>query len=190
MMSLLIVGDFSGKQPCHLHNGIVKNVEKKLGNDANREDEENDWNNRPFLVSFEIGETGDSFSKRTAEERLHSAHKDNGGEKETKHRDGGIAGRDSEGTFENQKLADKSIKPGQPERRKHDHAHPATKERGALHQAAEIIDSARTAALFKQSDKIEQCRGSDAVIEDLHKHAAQGRLYFWQRPKRHCSRSK
>src|SRR5690242_14656435 len=146
MMPLLMVRDFSGKQPRHVHNGIVKHVEKELGSDANGEHEENDWNNRPSLVSFQIGETGDGFSKRTAEERLHSAHKDNGGEKETKHRDSGIAGGDSEGTFENEKLADKSIKPGQSERRKHDHAHPATEEWGALHQAAEIVDSARTAA--------------------------------------------
>ena len=50
----------------------------------------------------------------------HDAHKDNGGEKQTKHCDSGIAGSNGEGAFENEKLADKSVEPGQSERRKHD----------------------------------------------------------------------
>src|SRR5437763_533462 len=119
-IALLMAGS-SGKQPCHVHNSGVKNVEEELRGDANREHEKCDGNNRPFFVRAEIEEGRAGPRKRTAEERLHSAHKDNGGEKETKHRDGGIAGSNGKGTFKNEKLADKSVESGKSERRKHDH---------------------------------------------------------------------
>src|SRR6266550_256298 len=105
----------SGKQPRHLYNGGVKNVEEELRRDTDHEHEKRDWNNRPLLVRLEIGKIGAGFSERTAEERLHRAHKDNGSKKETKHRDGGIAGSDGKGTFEDEKLADKAVQSWQAE---------------------------------------------------------------------------
>ena len=108
MIALLIAGS-SGKQPRHLNNRGVKNIEEKLGGDADREHEKRDGNNRPFFVRAEIGENGAGSRKRTAEKGLHCAHKNDGGEKETNNGDCGIASNDGEGTFENEELADKSI---------------------------------------------------------------------------------
>ena len=85
-----------------------------------------------------------------------------------------------EGTLEDEKFADESVQSGQSERGKHRDAHPAAKKRRSLHQAAEIIDAAQAAPLLEQPDEIEQRGGGDAVIEDLHKDAAQGRLRFDQ----------
>ena len=84
---------------------------------------------------------------------------------------------DCERAFENQKLADESVQPGQAERGEHGDAHPAAEEWCALHQAAEIIDPAQAAALFEQTDKVKQRGRSDAVIENLHEDAAQRRLH-------------
>ena len=60
-------------------------------------------------------------------------------------------GGDRERAFENQKLADESVQARQAERGKHRHAHPAAKQRRALHQSAEIVDAAQAAALFEQA---------------------------------------
>src|SRR5882724_13250853 len=81
---LLIRGD-SSKQPCHLYHGGVENVEEELGRDADGEHEKRDRNYDPLLVRSEIGKSDTGFDERTAEERLHRAHEDDGGEEETEH---------------------------------------------------------------------------------------------------------
>ena len=122
-----------------------------------------------------------------AEERLHGAEKNNGGEQETERGNGRERRRDGEGAFEDEKFADESVQPGQAERGKHGDAHPAAEQRRSLHQPAEIVDAAQAAPLFEQSDKIEQRGRSDAVVEDLHEDAAQSGLRVDQRRRRMCA---
>src|SRR6266567_5869035 len=85
-MTSLFIRENSGKQPRHLYHGGVENVEKELGDDADGEHEKCDRNYHPLLVRSEIGKSGTSFDEWTAEERLHCAHEDDGGEEETEHR--------------------------------------------------------------------------------------------------------
>src|SRR5213078_2550897 len=40
----------------------------------------------------------------------------------------------------------------------------------------EIVDATQTTALFEQTDEVEECRGGDAVVENLHENAAQCRV--------------
>src|SRR5437588_13117952 len=112
---LLIRGD-SSKQPCHLYHGGVENVEEELGRDADGEHEKGDRNYYPLLVRPELGKSDTGFDKRAAEKRLQHAHKHNGGEEETDYRHRGKRGSNSEGTCEDEKLADKSVESGQTER--------------------------------------------------------------------------
>ena len=55
-----------------------------------------------------------------------------------------------------------------------------------MHESAEIVDAAQTAPLFQQTDEIEKRRGSEAVIEDLQKNAAQRRVHVDQGRCRSC----
>ena len=139
----------SDKQPRHLDDGAVEDVEEELGRDADGEHEKGDRNYYPLLVRPELGKSDTGFDERAAEKRLHRAHKNNGSEEKTDYRHRGKRGSNSEGTFEDEKFADKSVQSGQSERGKHRHAHPAAKERGALHQSSEIIDTAQAASLLE-----------------------------------------
>src|SRR2546423_13719986 len=104
---LLIRGD-SSKQPRHLYHGGVENVEEELGGDADGEHEKGDRNYYPLLVRSELRKSDTAFDERAAEERLHCTHENNGGEEET---DTGHCRKrrgQGEGTFEDEKFADKS----------------------------------------------------------------------------------
>src|SRR2546430_4031771 len=107
MISLLTRGN-SGKQPCHLRNRGVENVEEELGRDADGEHEKCD-RDHPLLVRPEIGKSVTGFNERPAEKRLHYTHKDDGGKEETEHGHRGERGSNSEGTFEDKKFADESV---------------------------------------------------------------------------------
>src|SRR5256885_8748317 len=107
-MSSLLMAPPSRKQPRHLHHGGVENVEKELRHNADGEHEQCDRNYHPLFVRSEIGKSDTGFNKRPAEERLHRAHEDDGGEKETEHRHRSKRSGHGEGTFEDEKFADKS----------------------------------------------------------------------------------
>ncbi len=177
-ISLLIP---SGKQARHLNDGGVEDVENELRRDADREHEERDRNNDELLASQKIGKDAATIGERTAEERLHRAHKHDGRDEKTDDSNGRERSGDGERTFEDQKFADESVQSGQTERGKHGNAHPAAEQRSALHQSAEIVDAAQAAPLLEQTDKIEQRGGGDAVVEDLHEDAAQRRLHVDRR---------
>ena len=133
-------------------------------------------NHDKFFPSQKIGERAATFCKRSAEQRLHRSHKNDGGDEKADHSDGRERRCHRERRFENQKLADESVQPWQTERRKHGDTHPPTEQRCPLHQAAEIVDATQTAPLFEQADKVEERRRGNAVIEDLHEHATQCRM--------------
>src|SRR2546430_3127486 len=107
--SSLLMAPPSRKQSRHLHHGGVENVEKELRDNADGEHEQCDWNYHPLLVRCEIGKSDTGFNERPAEERLHHAHQDDGGEKETEHRHRSKRGGNGEGTLEDKKFADESV---------------------------------------------------------------------------------
>src|SRR5262249_32585103 len=180
----------SAKQPRHLNDGGVKNVEHELRSEADREHEQGGRNDDEFFTTKEIGKTGATFGERAAEEQLHRAHERYGRKKETQHRDRSEGSGNCKRAFENEKLANKSVESGQAERRKHRDAHPAAEQRRALHQSTEIVDASRAAALFEQTDEIKQRGGGDPVIENLQKHTAQRRGHVDQSRCRCCNREK
>src|SRR5437763_5876696 len=114
--SSLLMAPSSRKQPRHLHNGGVENVEKELRDNADGEHEQCDRNYQPLLVRPELGKSDTGFDERAAEERLHRTHEDNGSEEETENRHSGERSGHGEGTFEDKKFADKSVQSGQSER--------------------------------------------------------------------------
>src|SRR5437899_9657393 len=65
----------SGKKSRHLNDGCVENVEDELRRDADGEHEQRDRNDDPLLASPQIRKPAATFRERTAEERLHRAHK-------------------------------------------------------------------------------------------------------------------
>ena len=69
--------------------------------------------NDQLLVPPEIGESVTTLRERPAEERLHRAQEDDGGEEQAEHGHGGKRRRDGEGAFEDQELADESVQAGQ-----------------------------------------------------------------------------
>src|SRR5437868_11789624 len=105
---LLIRGD-SSKQPCHLYHSGVENVEEELGCDADGEHKKCDRNYYPLLVRPELGKSHIGFAERAAEERLHHAYENNGGEEETGNRHRGERSGHGEGPFKDKKFADKSV---------------------------------------------------------------------------------
>src|SRR5260370_36406114 len=85
MTSLLIVP--SHKQPRHVNDGCVEDVEDELRIDADGEHQERDGNDDELLAPNEIGETATTCDKWTAENRLHRAHENHCREKKTQHGD-------------------------------------------------------------------------------------------------------
>src|SRR4029077_11097686 len=105
----LLIGGDSSKQPRHLYHGRVENAEEELGRDADGEHEKGDRNYYPLLVGPELGKSDTGFDERAAEKRLQRAHEDNGSEEETENRHRGKGSCNGEGTFEDEKFADKSV---------------------------------------------------------------------------------
>src|SRR5712692_10476091 len=109
----LLIPTASGKQTRHLDDGCVEDVEDELGRDADRKHEQRDGDNDELLIQSKIDKGAATFGERTAEERLHRAHKRDCRDQQTDHGDGGKRSRDGEGTFKDEKLADESVKSGQ-----------------------------------------------------------------------------
>ena len=103
----------SAKQPRHLNDCRVENVEDELRRDAYREHEQRYGNHDKFFPSQKIGERAATFCERSAEQRLHRSHKNDGGDEKADHGDGRERRRHCKRRFENQKLAYKSIQPWQ-----------------------------------------------------------------------------
>ena len=76
------------EQSRHLNDGGVEDVENKLRRDPDGEHEQRDGNNDPFLAAPEIGKGVTTLRQRTAEERLHHAHEDDGGNEKADYGDG------------------------------------------------------------------------------------------------------
>src|SRR5260370_12015981 len=81
MISLLILP--SRKQPRHVNDGCVEDVEDELRIDADGEHQERDRNDDELLAPNEIGETATTFAKWTPEKRLHRTHESHAPEKKT-----------------------------------------------------------------------------------------------------------
>src|SRR6266446_10416764 len=143
MISLLIVP--SRKQPRHVNDGCVEDVEDELRIDADGEHQERDGNDDELLAPNEIGETATTFDKWTAEKRLHRAHESHGREKKTQHGDRCKRSSNCKRAFENKKFANESVEPRQTERREHGNTHQAAKQRCPLHQSAEVADATQAA---------------------------------------------
>ena len=93
--------------------------------------------------------------------------------------------RQRQGPFENQKLAHKSIQPGQSERRQQGDAHQSAKNRRRFAQAPKIVQPAPPAApLLDQPDKIKQGRGRQTVIEHLQHDPVEGGGFIGSRIRR------
>ena len=163
----------TAKQPRHMNNGGIENVENELWRDANGKHEQCHGNYDKFFAAQKIGERGATFRQSSTEERLHRSHKNDRCHQKADDSNGRERGRHRERAFENQKLADKSVQPRQTERRKHGDTHPTAKQRCPLHQASEIVDAPQTSPLFEEAHKVEKRGRGNAVIEDLHEHAAQ-----------------
>src|SRR5260370_37290111 len=104
MISLLIVP--SRKQPRHVNDGCVEDVEDELRIDADGEHQERDGNADELLAPNEIGETATTFDNWTAEKRLHRAHERHGRENKTHHGDSCKRSSNCERAFENYKFTD------------------------------------------------------------------------------------
>src|SRR3982074_3569101 len=85
----LLIPTISRKQASHLHHGRVEYVEDELRRDTEREHQQRDGNDDPFLIAQKIGKSAATFREWTAEERLHRAHEDDGGDEKAERGDGG-----------------------------------------------------------------------------------------------------
>src|SRR6266496_469068 len=86
----------SGKQARHFSDGRVEDVEDELRRDTDCEHEQSDRNDDELFASQKIGKRAATFDERTAEERLHRAHKRDRRDKQTYHCDSGERSRDGE----------------------------------------------------------------------------------------------
>ena len=106
----------SAKQPRHLNDGRIENVEDELWRDADGEHEQRYGNHDKFFPSQKVGERAATFCQRSAEESLHRSEENDGCNEKADDGDGRERRRHRERSFENQKLANKSIQPWQTER--------------------------------------------------------------------------
>ena len=78
----------SAKQPRHLNDGRIENVEDELRHDADGEHEQCHRNHDKFFPSQKIGECAAIFCKRSAKQRLHRSHKNDGCDEKADHGNG------------------------------------------------------------------------------------------------------
>src|SRR6476646_3683429 len=107
----LPIADDSTKQPRHLNERRIENVEDELRCDADGEHEQCYGNHHEFLSSQKIWKRAAIFCERSAEESLHGSYKNDGGDEKAYHGNGRERRRHRERRLENQKLANKSIQP-------------------------------------------------------------------------------
>jgi hypothetical protein len=98
-----------GKEPGHLHDGRVEDVEEKLRGDADGEHEQGHGHDDQFLAPQKIWEGGAVLGQWSAEERLHGAQENNGGNEQANHGHGGVRGGDSKRALKNKEFADESV---------------------------------------------------------------------------------
>ena len=78
----------SAKQPRHLDDGRIENVEDELWRDADGEHEQCYGNHDKFFPSQKVGERAATFCKRSAKQRLHRPHKNDGGDEKANYGNG------------------------------------------------------------------------------------------------------
>src|SRR6516225_4907211 len=105
----------SAKQPRHMNNGGIENVENELWRDADGEHEQRHRNYDKFFATQKIGERAATFRQSSTEKRLHRSHKNDRCHEKADHGNGRERSRHRERAFKNQKLADKSIQSWQTE---------------------------------------------------------------------------
>src|SRR4029450_10335844 len=108
----------SAKQPRHVNDRRVEDTEDELWRDANGEHEQCYGNNDELFPPQKIGERAATFCERSAEERLHRSHENDGCDEKTDHANGREGRCHRERRFENQKLPNKYIQPREPEETK------------------------------------------------------------------------
>ena len=90
----------------------VKDGGDELRCDSDREHEQCYRQDSPSFDQAKIWRTAAAFRQRSTEKRLHRPHKNDGGDKQSKHRDCAVTGHECEGAFENQEFANKAVQPG------------------------------------------------------------------------------
>jgi hypothetical protein len=99
----------SGKEPRHLGDRSVEDVEEKLGSNPNGKHQEGHWDNYEFFAREKVRKRRARVRERAAEEQLDGAQKSNGGEKQAEHGDSRRNHREAESAFENQEFADEAV---------------------------------------------------------------------------------
>ena len=90
----------------------VKDGGDELRRDSDREHKQCYRHDGPSFGQAKIWRNAAAFRQRSAEKRLHRPHKNDGGDKQPKHRDRAVTGHECEGAFENQEFAHKAVQPG------------------------------------------------------------------------------